>query len=127
MAVRMQTRVYRYLLAAAGSSLNGGQPIRPERIEMVYWYAEYPSEPATFRYDAAQFKRDEATLEKLIGEIESLEKFELTSDEGKCRFCSYRSYCNRGVTAGDWHDAEAEAEVHEAFDINFEQIAEIAF
>ncbi|MDL1926058.1 PD-(D/E)XK nuclease family protein [Anaerolineae bacterium AMX1] len=127
MAARMQTRVYRYLLARAGAYLNGGRPFAPESIQMVYWYADYPSEPAVFRYDAAQFKRDGAAIEKLIGEIESLEKFELTGDEGKCRFCAYRSYCNRGVTAGDWKDAEAEAEVHEAFDVNFEQIAEIVF
>lgn len=127
MAIRMQTRVYRYLLARAGSHLNGGQPFTPESIQMIYWYADFPSEPSTFHYDASLFKRDEAALEKLVEEIESLQTFELTSDEGKCRFCAYRSYCNRGVTAGDWHDAEAEAEVHEAFDINFEQIAEIAF
>lgn len=127
MAIRMQTRVYRYLLARAGSHLNGGQPFAPESIQMIYWYADFPSEPSTFHYDASLFKRDEATLEKLVDEIGSLETFELTGDEGKCRFCSYRSYCNRGAVAGDWHDAEAEAEVHEAFDINFEQIAEIAF
>ncbi|MFZ5856078.1 MAG: PD-(D/E)XK nuclease family protein [Chloroflexota bacterium] len=127
MAIRMQTRVYRYLLARAGSHLNGGQPFAPESIQMIYWYADFPSEPATSHYDASLFKRDEATIEKLIREIESLEKFELTGDEGKCRFCAYRSYCNRGVGAGDWHDAEAEAEVHEAFDLNFEQIGEIAF
>ena len=127
MAIRMQTKVYRYLLARAGSHLNGGQPLTPESIQMIYWYADFPSEPATFGYDVSQFKRDEAAIQKLVSEIESLETFELTSDEGKCRFCAYRSYCNRGVTAGDWHEAEAEAEVHEAFEINFEQIAEIAF
>lgn len=127
MAIRMQTRVYRYLLVCAGSHLNGGQPFAPESIQMIYWYADFPSEPSTFRYDASLFKRDEVTLEKLVDEIGSLEKFELTSDERKCRYCPYRSYCNRGVTAGDWKDAEAEAEVHEAFDINFEQIGEIAF
>ena len=120
-------RLYRYLLARAGNHLNGGQPFAPESIQMIYWYTDFPSEPSTFHYDASLFKRDEAAIEKLVSEIESLEKFELTNDEGKCRFCAYRSYCNRGVTAGDWHDAEAEAEVHEAFDINFEQIGEIAF
>lgn len=127
MAIRMQTRVYRYLLARAGSHLNGGQPLTPESIQMIYWYTDFPSEPATFRYDQAQFKRDQDSLEKLVSEIETLEKFELTNDEGKCRFCPYRSYCKRGAIAGDWREAEEEAEVHEAFDINFEQIGEIAF
>jgi len=126
MAVRMQTRVYRYLLARSGQTLNGGHAFLPDSIQMIYWYADFPTEPAPFPYDASQFKRDEAALEKLVGEIEIREKFELTEDEGKCRFCPYRSYCNRGVSAGDWHEAEEEAEVHESFDINFEQIAEIA-
>ena len=127
MAIRMQTRVYRYLLAVAGGSLNGGQPPRPESIEMIYWYADFPSEPAVFRYDESQFQRDQSALEKVISEIEGLEKFELTDDEGKCRFCPYRSYCKRGAVAGDWRDAEAESEAYETFEINFEQIAEIAF
>lgn len=127
MAIRLQTRVYRYLLAVAGNSLNGGQPIRPESIEMVYWYAEFPSEPAVFHYDEAAFQRDQSALEKVVSEIERLEKFELTNDEGKCRFCPYRSFCKRGAVAGDWRDAEEESEAYEAFDINFEQITEIAF
>ncbi len=127
MAIRMQTRVYRYLLAVAGNSLNGGQPIRPESIEMIYWYADFPSEPAVFKYDASAFQRDQSALEKVIREISGLEKFELTDDEGKCRYCPYRSFCKRGAVAGDWYDAEEEAEAHETFDINFEQVAEIAF
>lgn len=133
MAVRMQTKVYRYLLAKAGTSLipkgnlDGGQPIRPEHIEMIYWFAEFPSEPARFGYDETTFKRDASALETMVHEIEALGKFEMTEDEGKCRYCPYRSYCNRGVGAGDWHDAEAEAEAFESFDINFEQIAEVAF
>jgi hypothetical protein len=114
-------------LAAAGSSLNGGQAIRPERIEMIYWFADFPSEPAVFHYDESQFQRDKSALEKVVEEISGLEKFELTDDVGKCRFCPYRSYCKRGAAAGDWHEAEAEAEAHETFDINFEQIGEIAF
>jgi hypothetical protein len=127
MAIRLQTRVYRYLLSVAGNSLNGGEPIHPQNIEMVYWYADYPSEPAVFPYDQAQFSRDASGLEKMVTEIAGLDKFVMTDDEGKCRFCSYRSYCKRGIVAGDWHDAEAEAETTETFDINFEQIAEIAF
>lgn len=127
MAVRMQTKVYRYLLAKAGTQLNGGQPIPPANITMTYWYTDFPSDPATFAYDASQFKRDESALEKLIADIESTQSFPLTDDQGKCRFCPYRSYCNRGTSAGDWRDAELEAEAHESFDINFEQIAEIAF
>ncbi|MEW6242228.1 MAG: PD-(D/E)XK nuclease family protein [Chloroflexota bacterium] len=128
LAARWQTRVYRYLLAAAGSSLNGGQAFVPERIEMVYWFADFPTDPAVFRYDAVQFKRDRSVLETIVQEIGTRQEFELTEDVKKCQYCTFRSYCNRGDMAGDWKDAEAEAEAQtETFDLDFEQIGEIAF
>lgn len=127
LAARWQTRVYRSLLAVAGAHLNGGRPVVPEQIEMVYWFADYPNDPARFAYDAKQFKRDWSAIEKLINEISSATKFDLTEDEKMCRFCAYRSYCDRGKQAGQIEDAEAETEAEELFDLNFEQIGEIAF
>ena len=50
-----------------------------------------------------------------------------TDDVAKCNYCPYRSFCNRGVKAGDGLDAELETEAEELFDINFEQIGEIEF
>ena len=127
MAARWQTRVYRSLLIQAGAHLNNDQPLEPETIEMLYWYADFPSEPARFSYDAKQFKRDWSATEKLVDEISSATEFPLTDDEKACRFCTYRSYCDRGQQAGDWHEAQAEAEAESAFDVNFEQIGEIEF
>lgn len=126
LAARWQTRVYRYLLTAAGGPLNGGQAFVPERIEMVYWFADFPTDPAVFRYDMSQFKRDKSALDTIVKEIETRKDFELTDDVKKCQYCTFRSYCNRGALAGDWKEAEAEAEA-EFFDVNFEQIDEIAF
>ncbi len=127
LAARWQTRVYRYLLTVAGGSLNGGQAFVPERIEMVYWFADFPTDPAVFRYDIAQFKRDKSVLETILKEIGARQEFELTEDITRCQYCTFRSFCNRGALAGDWKDAEAEAEAYETFDIDFEQIGEIAF
>jgi CRISPR/Cas system-associated exonuclease Cas4 (RecB family) len=123
LAARMQTRVYRHLLATAGSHLNNGAPFQPEQIEMIYWFAEFPNEPARFPYDAAQSKRDKDSLEKIIAEIQTATDFPLTADDAPCRFCAYRSYCKRDVAAGDWKDAEDEG----VFTINFEDVDEIAF
>ncbi|MBU0705003.1 MAG: PD-(D/E)XK nuclease family protein [Chloroflexi bacterium] len=36
LAERLQTKVYPYLLVLAGAHLNGGQPLAPEQVEMVY-------------------------------------------------------------------------------------------
>ncbi len=127
LAARWQTRVYRSLLVQAGSHLNGGRPILPESIEMVYWFANYPDDPARFAYTSAQFKRDWSAISRIVEEIAASGSFPMTEDDSRCRFCPYRSYCDRGVVAGDLGDIEAEAELDEVFDINFEQIGEIEF
>lgn len=125
MAVRFQTKVYLSLLVKAGAHLNGGQPFAPEQIEMVYWYADFPSEPSRFPYDAARFKRDWDELTGLVSEISSKQSFPLTDDEKKCGFCSYRSYCERGVRADEGEELEPVAA--STWDVNLEQIQEIEF
>jgi CRISPR/Cas system-associated exonuclease Cas4 (RecB family) len=129
LAVRWQTRVYRALLAQAGAHLNGGKPIQPEQIEMIYWFPDFPNDPAIFPYKADQFKRDWDALSNIADEIASASNFPKTDDVTKCSYCPYRSYCNRGVRAGNALDAEleTETEAEELFDINFEQIGEIEF
>jgi CRISPR/Cas system-associated exonuclease Cas4 (RecB family) len=127
LSARMQTRVYRALLVNAGAHLNNGQPFEPEQIEMIYWFADFPNEPARFPYASAQYKRDWDTFTKLVDEITSASSYPLTDDRQKCAYCTYRSYCERGIRAGDMDQAEAEMEAEELFDVNFEQIGEIAF
>jgi CRISPR/Cas system-associated exonuclease Cas4 (RecB family) len=127
LAARMQTRVYRALLVHAGAHLNGGKPFEPEQIEMIYWFADFPEEPAHFPYTTTQFKRDWDLLVKLSEEVASASSYPLTDDRQKCAFCTYRSYCERGIRAGDIEQAEAEMETEDLFDVNFEQIGEIAF
>lgn len=127
LAIRWQTRVYRALLVQAGAHLNNGKQIQPEQVEMIYWFANFPDEPAKFSYDTNQFKRDWDALTRLAEEIKSASSFPKTDDTNKCLYCPYRSYCNRGVKAGDAMDAELETEAEELFDINFEQIGEIEF
>ncbi|MCC6500228.1 MAG: PD-(D/E)XK nuclease family protein [Anaerolineales bacterium] len=135
LAARMQTRVYRALLVHAGAHLNGGTPFVPEQIEMIYWFAEYPNDPARFAYTSAQYKRDWDLLLKLADEIHNALRqaqddaslYPLTDDAARCLYCPYRSYCERGVRAGDADQAEVEMEAEELFDVNFEQIGEIAF
>ncbi len=125
--IRWQTRVYRALLVQAGAHFNNGKPFAPEQIEMIYWFADFPTQPARFIYKADQYKRDWDALTTLADEITSASIFPLTDDVSKCSYCPYRSYCNRGIRAGDAADAELETEAEELFDINFEQIGEIAF
>lgn len=127
LSARMQTRVYRALLVKAGAHLNGGKPFEPEQIEMIYWFSDFPDDPACFPYTSAQFQRDWDLLVKLSEEVATASSYPLTEDRQKCLFCAYRSYCERGIRAGDIEQAEAEMEAEELFDVNFEQIGEIAF
>lgn len=127
MSARWQTRVYRALLVQSGAHLNNNNSVEPEQIEMIYWYADFPSEPTRFKYAVNQFKRDWSAIEKVVNEISSIREFPLTEDEKTCRFCVYRSYCNRGTHAGQIDEAEAEMDSEAAFDVNFEQIGEIEF
>jgi len=125
---RLQTRIYRYLLVKAGVPLNQGQPVSPEQVEMIYWFADYPRQPAHLPYSSKQFTADEDYLLNLIAEIEGRDEavWPLTPDESCCRFCPYRSLCERDVSAAT--PSEVEDELNwPAFDLDLEQIAEIAF
>lgn len=158
LAERLQTKVYPYLLVRAGSHLlevgdrgleNGEwRSFQPEQVEMVYWFANFPTDSERFPYDAAQYEADGDYLASLIGEIKELAlslrpetrpegpstglgdgDFPLTTQERRCRYCLYRSLCQRGVRAGPFDEAEDELEWGEDFEIafEFEQIAEIEY
>jgi len=124
MSVRLQTRVYRALLVAAAAHLNDGKVFEPEQIEMTYWYADFPTEPTMLPYTTKQHKRDWAGLFGLVREIAAKESYPLTDDEKKCAYCPYRSYCERGIAAGDLDELETELST---LDVNIEQIQEIEF
>ena len=128
---RMQTRVYPYLLAQAGAQLNGGELFKPEQIEMIYWYTDFPDQPARFPYSQQQFDEDDVYLTGLITEIKSIGEADapLTEDERRCRFCVYRSLCNRGVEAGPLEEIEGDFDADKGFDLelDFDDIAEIEY
>jgi hypothetical protein len=131
LAGRIQTRVYPYVLAAAGAAFNDGQPINPATIQMMYWYPETPAEPEVFAYTAALFRRDEEFLSDLIEQVKnSAQKgqFPLVDDPKPCTYCIYRSFCNRGDRPGPLVNLEEEP--HEVIDMTalaWEQVAEIEF
>ena len=129
LAKRLQTRLYPYLLSRAGAPLNGGQALPPERIEMVYWFADHPSQLERFVYSAQAFQEDEAYLNDLIGTILRLgeDDFPLTSDLRRCAYCVYRSLCERGARAGDLDQVEVDLGEESSLGLDFEQIAEIEF
>lgn len=127
LAARWQTRIYRALLVQAGAILNGGKPFGPDNVKMIYWFSEFPAEPAIFHYDTRQFTADWADIGKLISDITAERTFPLTPDRKMCRFCVYRSYCDRGDRAAAWSETEKDSDDGELLDVGFEQIEEIEF
>ncbi len=127
----LQTRVYPYLLVQAGAHLNGGAPIAPERVAMVYWYAAHPAKTNRFPYSQVQYEKDEKYLAGLAAEVAGLgeDEFPLTEEVERCKFCVYRSLCDRGVQAGTFEQTKTgdDFEADPGFEIDFDQIGEIEF
>lgn len=130
LASRVQTRLYPFLLSQASARLIGSM-LQPERIEMAYWYAAFPSQPEHFVYGADQMESDRSELAAWISEIDGLDgdQFPLTTQLQRCKYCVYRSLCERGIGAGNISEADAEDEI--GFDLapelDFDQIGEIQF
>ncbi len=127
---RIQTRLYPWMAVKAAQHLNGGSPVQPEQVEMIYWFTAEPLYPEIFSYSAKQYSQDGQELARLAAEVEHdlASGFPLTSDEHKCMFCNYRSLCERGERAGtDISDEELSDTGLTELDLDFDQIAEIEF
>lgn len=119
---RMQTRVYRYIVTEAYQRT-------PGTVSMIYWFAEFPDRPEILQYDAAQHTNDRDFLNQLIQEIETGAQadgdWDKTPDEHKCAYCTYRSLCNRGISAGAI-DPDAE-DYDQDISLSLDEIDEIAY
>lgn len=129
LAERLQTKVYPFVLVEAGAYLFGGK-IEPEQVSLTYWFAEEPQNPETFQYNAAQHEGNRAYLTALITEVvgNRQEVWPLTTDTGQCRYCLYRSLCERGDRAGQVGEGDLDTEGDE-FDFEFDlgSLEEVAF
>jgi CRISPR/Cas system-associated exonuclease Cas4 (RecB family) len=128
---RLQTYIYPYLLIQAGNHLIHGDTIDPDKVEMAYWFAEEPEEPVSFAYNEGKHNANGVYLSELIKQIEILSDgdFPLITDERACRYCVYRSFCDRGVEAGDLDDDILIESDEFDFDLemDFDEIQEIEY
>ncbi len=126
---RLQTRVYPFLLVTAGQSLNGGDVLKPEQVELIYWFTSQPDQPVHIQYSEKLFRSDGEYLQALVKDISTRPsgQFPLTLDEKKCTYCVYRSLCNRGIQAGNWQEDSEEDDTPIDLEQPFDQIGEIEF
>ena len=136
LAGRLQTRVYLFLIVKAGAFLTGGIALPADRVEMIYWFAGFPADLERFTYSAGQYEEDEVYLSSLIQGLQAIgdEKFATCSNLEVCKFCVYRSLCERGIEPGIIQDTEfgqpftSKDNSNEAdLNLDFDQIAEIEF
>ena len=136
---RLQTIVYPYVLVEASAGLPWG-PVRPEQVEMLYWFTATPGQPISFRYDAAQHEANGHRLHQLLAELLATRgeaDFPKVADTEAnrrhlCAYCVYRSRCNRGEAAGDLDaldDPETffAVDVEKALEFSLDDVEELAF
>jgi len=128
----IQTRLYPLLLTLGGKQWNNGKKIKPDQIEMIYWFANYPDEPQSFIYSEQQYQADFIFIQDLISQIETtrLGEFSLTDHQKRCKFCNYRSLCGRGSTPGSSNEIDSvdlDYLYEEIEEIDMKQIGDIAF
>ena len=126
---RLQTRIYPWVLYRSLEKLIPGIKYQPSQISMIYWFADYPGDKEIFSNDQAKLDEDEGFLSTLIGSISATptEGFYKTTDERMCRFCSYRSYCDRGTEAGDLSELDDISSVDDSLNVSFSDVEEIQF
>lgn len=105
---RMQSKVLP--LVAWLTRWPDGEQNLERKITLSYWEARDPGNPIFLPYDAQSAVLDGQVIQNLIREITTtpLEQFFQTNDERKCLHCTYRSYCQRGIRAGDYNEVDTE-------------------
>ncbi|MBX3063148.1 MAG: PD-(D/E)XK nuclease family protein [Anaerolineae bacterium] len=109
---RWQTILYPLLLVETAEQLIGLE-VQPEQVKMLYWFANFPTEPKIFDYSTERYQQDKAKLEEILAQIGSIDQeiWTLTEDRRKCRLCQYRSLCDRGREAGGVEELELDPNV----------------
>jgi CRISPR/Cas system-associated exonuclease Cas4 (RecB family) len=125
---RWQTRVYRYVLVEGAAELNRGVALTPSQVELIYWFTNYPQQPERLPYDTRQHAADRDALQAAVAEIvaQDQQEWTLTQDLTRCRYCTYRTLCERKIVEApepEWEPAEGP----EDWEIDLDQVGEVAF
>jgi len=123
---KSQSLVYPFVLAETYK-----ENCSSENIQMIFWFPEFPNEPEVFNYSTELHKQTEEYFKEMIDDIAERKtgEFQLTDDKRKCKYCIYRSLCDRGIQAGDLTKKveDVVAGSDETDDLDFDKIEEIEF
>lgn len=90
----VQTKLYMYLVCAAGEGVLGFNP-KPQNISFIYWNPQFPDKRETFTYDQTSFEKDEKWIKNIIHEILEKDKkdYYKTTNKHSCTYCEYIALC----------------------------------
>jgi len=125
----IQSRLYPLVLFLSENERISPNHISPDQIEMLYWFANFPDQIESFQYSNYQYQEDLTFLQELIQKISQKKpgEFLKTTRTQSCKFCQYRSLCERGTIAGSQDNPEVDIWNEEIVDIDFSQIGELEF
>jgi len=128
---RVQTILYPFIALECADRIFPDFHFQAENIHMAYLFVQHPADNLlAFDYSPDSHQHNRAFLTATIGEIRSKEAgaFECTADARRCRFCVYRSLCERGITAGNLAELEDASDLQDALSsLDFDAQEEIAF
>lgn len=123
---KLQSMVYPYVLFASNP-----EKYSAEKIHLVYWFPEFPNDPEEMIFSQEDLIEIKPHIQELIDSIKNTQigSFALMENNKLCKFCTFRSLCNRGAKAGfqtieenDPDDEESSAAI-----IDFNSIEEFQF
>ena len=116
---RLQTMVYPWLALRMARQLVGHE-VKPDSVQMVYWFTSTPELPQVIQYSSELDTQNTSLLENIISEIRNAPSYPLTTDTRHCKYCKFRSLCDRGSRAGSLNEQDM-ADDHDRSldDLNF--------
>lgn len=109
----LQSKIYLALVVQAGTVLP--HPVNPDRLSLIYWYANDPANPITVPYSQLKHEQNWQELQALAMEIANFEPGERewpkTEDLNQCQRCAYQILCDRSTIYQDmsgWIGADAD-------------------
>jgi RecB family exonuclease len=127
---RMQTILYPLAVVEACADMIPDFKLTPGAVRMTYLYVAHKNQNVfQFDYSADQYDVGKGNIEGLIAEIKDKEpgSFACTSNKRLCKYCVYRSLCERGTSAGEFENFEEEDLEDLIARVDFDAQDEIAF
>jgi len=132
LAARVQTYLYPFIFYESFQDLFEYPQPHPQRIALQYWYPNSTEPEEIFPYSKERHQTIKEQLSSIISRIDELRNaensFPLTEDINFCRFCNFRSLCERSASAGTLAlDADYENEDLSNTHFDLDLINEIEF